>query len=121
LKRFSPDVITKYNLEAKSVDGWVYIEIRKGIYGLKHAGLLANQQLQRRLAPHGYFPARHTPGLWLHKTRPLVFSLAVDDFAVKGIENLHNLRKALLNYYEITTYWGATLYSGMTLKWDYTK
>jgi hypothetical protein len=28
----------------------------KGMYGLKQAGLLANQLLQTRLAPFGYYP-----------------------------------------------------------------
>jgi hypothetical protein len=37
------------------------------MYGLKQAGLLANHLLQKRLSPFGYYPARHTPGLWLHK------------------------------------------------------
>jgi hypothetical protein len=32
------------------------------MYGLKQAGLLANQLLQTRLAPFGYYPARHNPG-----------------------------------------------------------
>jgi hypothetical protein len=67
LSRFPEEIIQKYNLNALAVDGWVYIEIRKGMYGLKQAGLLANQLLQTRLAPFGYYPARHTPGLWLHK------------------------------------------------------
>jgi hypothetical protein len=31
LKRFPPNVINTYNLEAISVDGWVFIEIRKGM------------------------------------------------------------------------------------------
>jgi hypothetical protein len=83
LSRFPKDIVQKYNLNALSVDGWVYIEIRKIMYGLKQAGLLANQLLQTRLAPFGYYPARHTPGLWLHNTRPISFTLVVDDFAVK--------------------------------------
>jgi hypothetical protein len=101
--------------------GWVYIEIRKGMYGLKQAGLLANQLLQTRLAPFGYYPARHTPGLWLHKTRPISFTLVVDDFAVKYVGKQHeeHLRNALLRTYELTTDWTATVYSGTTLKWDY--
>jgi hypothetical protein len=82
LSRFPEEIVDKYNLKALAVNGWVYIEIRKGMYGLKQAGLLANQLLQKRLAPFGYYPARHTPGLWLHKTRPTAFSLIVDDFAV---------------------------------------
>jgi hypothetical protein len=62
LSRFPEEIAQKYNLNAFVVDGWVYIEIRKGMYGLKQAGLLANQLLQTRLAPFVYYPARHTPG-----------------------------------------------------------
>jgi hypothetical protein len=93
------------------------------MYGLKQAGLLANQLLQKRLEPYGYYPASHTPGLWLHKSRPIAFTLIVDDFAViyGGQENAHHLRNALLHNYEITTDWGGNVYSGMTLNWDYQK
>jgi hypothetical protein len=93
------------------------------MYGLNQAGLLANQLLQTRLAPFGYYPERHTPGLWLHKTRPISFTLVVDDFAVKyvGKQHAEHLRNALLQPYELTTDWTATVYSGMTLKWDYNK
>jgi hypothetical protein len=121
LSRFPEEIFQKYNLNALAVDGWVYIEIRKGMYGLKQAGLLANQLLQTRLAPFGYYPARHTPGLWLHKTRPISFTLVVDDFAVKyvGKQHAEHLRDALVRTYELTTDWTATVYSGMTLKWDY--
>jgi hypothetical protein len=91
------------------------------MYGLKQSGLLANQLLQTRLAPFGYYPAWHTPGLWLHKTRPISFTLVVDDFAVKyvGKQHAEHLRNALLRTYELTTDWTVTVYSGMTLKWDY--
>jgi hypothetical protein len=53
LSRFPEEIIQKYNLNALAVDGWVYIEIRKGMNGWKQAGLLANQLLQTRLAPSG--------------------------------------------------------------------
>jgi hypothetical protein len=121
LSRFPEEIVQKYNLNALAVNGWVYIEIRKGMYGLKQAGLLANQLLQTHLAPFGYYPARHTPGLWLHKTRPISFTLFVDDLSVKYVGKHHaeHLRNALLRTYEVTTDWTATVYSGMTLKWDY--
>jgi hypothetical protein len=120
LARFPEEIVKKYNLNALAVSSWVYIEIRKGVYGLKQAGLLANQLLQTRLVPFGYYPALHTPGLWLHKTRPISFSLFVDDFAVKYVIRPHadHLRNALLKTYELTTDWAGTVYSGMTLKWD---
>jgi hypothetical protein len=38
---------TKYNLGEISVGCWVYLEIGKGMYGLKQAGLLANHLLQQ--------------------------------------------------------------------------
>jgi hypothetical protein len=118
LSRFPEEIIQKYNLNALAVDGWVDIEIRKCMYSLKQAGLLANQLLQNRLAPFGYYPARHTPGLWLHKTQPISFTFVVDDFSVKYVGKKHaeHLRNALLRTYELTTDWTATVYSGMTLK-----
>jgi hypothetical protein len=89
VSRFPEEIFQKYNLNTLAVDEWVYIEIRKGMYGLKQSGLLTNQLLQTRLAPFGYYPARHTPGLWLHKTRSISFTLMVDDFAVKYVGKHH--------------------------------
>jgi hypothetical protein len=91
------------------------------MYGLEQAGLVDNQLLQTRLAPFGYYPACHTPGIWLHKTRPIAFSLIVDDFAVKYVGKQHadHLINALLQSYELTTDWAEKVYSGMSLKWDY--
>jgi hypothetical protein len=37
LSRFPEEILHKYNLNALAVDGWVYIETRKGMYGLKQA------------------------------------------------------------------------------------
>jgi hypothetical protein len=123
LSRFPEEIIQKYNLNALAVDDWVYIEIRKGMYGLKQAGILANQLLQTRLAPLWYYPDRHTPGLWLHKTRPISFTLVVGNFTIKyvGKQHAEHLRNSLLRMYELTTDWTATVYSGMNLKWDYNK
>jgi hypothetical protein len=121
LSRLPEEIVDKYNLGALAVDGWVHIEIRKGMYGLKHAGLIANQLLQTRFAPFGYYPARHTLGLCLYKTRPIAFSLIVDNFAVKYVGKQHadHLRNALLQSYELTTDWAVKVYSGMSLNWDY--
>ena len=37
-----------------SADRLVYLDICKGLYGLKEAGVLALNQLVKSLAPHGY-------------------------------------------------------------------
>jgi hypothetical protein len=122
LSRFPEGIIQKYNLNALAVNGWVYIEIRKSMYGLKQVGLLANQLLQTRLALFGYYPAHHTPGLWLYQMSPISFTLVVDDFAAGYVSRQHaeHLQNVLLRTYELTTDWMVTVYSGMTLKWDYT-
>jgi hypothetical protein len=121
LSRFPKEIVQKYNLNALAVDGWVYIKIRKCMCGLKQAGLLANQLLQTRLAPFEYYPSRHIPGLWLHKTRHIYFTLVVDDFAVRyaGKQHADHLQNTFLRNYKLKTDWTATVYSGMTLKWYY--
>jgi hypothetical protein len=40
------EVIDEYHLNNLAVDGKVYIEIQKGMYGLPQAGILANELLQ---------------------------------------------------------------------------
>jgi hypothetical protein len=106
LSRFSEEIVQKYNLN----NGCVYINIRKGMYGLKQAGLLSNQLLQTRLAPFGYYPARHSPGLWLHKTLR---------GQVCGQATCRASQECLIANLQTNEYWTATVYSGVTLKWDY--
>ena len=61
----------------------MWIEIRRRIYGLPQSGKLANKYLQKKLVPQGYYEIKHTPGLWKHISRPIQFTLVVDDFGVK--------------------------------------
>ncbi len=50
------EIIIKYNLrDLVDKDGWVYIKIRKGMYGLPQAGIIANQLLEKRLSEKGYY------------------------------------------------------------------
>jgi hypothetical protein len=49
------DIIAHYNLNKKVLGGYVYMEIRKGMYGLPQAGILANKLLNKCLACHVYF------------------------------------------------------------------
>jgi hypothetical protein len=81
------EIITEYNLnKLLHSDNYIYIRINKGMYGLPHAGILANKLLAQRLGKHEYYQCRFTPGLWKHTSHPISFTLVVDDFAVKYIE-----------------------------------
>ena len=56
------------------------------MYGLPQAGILAYNRLVTHLALSGYTPVQHTPGHFRHATRPVTFSLVVDDFAIKYVD-----------------------------------
>ncbi len=56
------EIIDAYNLTNLAHNGWVYIEIRKGMYGLPQAGILANKLLRQCLATKGYYHCQHMPG-----------------------------------------------------------
>ena len=77
------DIMEKYNLKEKIYNGYVYVEIRKGMYGLKQAACIAYDRLVQYLRPHGYAPSRTNPGLWKHESKKVYFALCVDDFGVK--------------------------------------
>ncbi len=66
LNLFPDNIVDHYNLRRKTKNGFVYMEIQKGMYGLPQAGILVNKLLKKRLALHGYFEQPHTPGLWKH-------------------------------------------------------
>ena len=81
------------------------------MYGLPQAGVLAHAKLKSVLAPHGYTPTKNTPGLWTHLTRPIAFTLVVDDFGVNyvGEEHAKHLLNILLENDEgVHEDWGGT-------------
>ena len=73
------EVIDEYKLLDIADNEAIYVEIRRALFGLKQPGMQANKQLSKVLGKKGYFPARHTSGLWLHKTQPISFTLVDDD------------------------------------------
>ena len=91
------------------------------MYGLEQAGIIAHNELVKHLAPHGYHPVRYTPGLWKHDTHDTMFTLVVDNFAIKytTLANAHHLPDALKTKYTISEDWEYHLYIGIALKWDY--
>jgi len=71
LTNFPEDVIKQYNLRDKATpEDFVYVEVRKSMYGLPQAGLLAQELLEKRLEAHGYRQSKLTPGFWKHDTYP---------------------------------------------------
>eukprot|EP00804_Cyclotella_cryptica_P018472 CCRYP_004313-RA/>CCRYP_004313-RA protein AED:0.28 eAED:0.28 QI:0/-1/0/1/-1/1/1/0/226 len=104
-------------------DDCIYIMTVLGMYGLPHAGLIANELLNKRLNKHGYHQGKLVPDLWKHKWRPISFTLVVDDFGVKYVGKEHALHlKSVLeleSYYTLSTDWTGNRYIGIRLDWDY--
>ena len=123
LKIIPLEIIKEYNLFHFVHNDFIYIRIEKGMYGLPQAGEIAHDVLIQHLAPFGYHPNSHTPGLWIHDTKSLSFVLTVDDFGIKhcNISDSKHLLTSLGKKYEYSTDWKGYLYCGITLKWDYIK
>jgi hypothetical protein len=124
LSGFPPNVVDHYNLKEKvTPDGFVYVAIKKGMYGLPQSGILAQELLEKRLNSHRYHQSKHTTGLWTHDWRPISFSLVVYDFGVKcvGKEHANHLVNAIKEHYDVTEDWEGKRYLGLTFDWDYTK
>ena len=122
-KYFPEDVRQQYDLANKvASDGYIYVRIKKGMYGLKQAAVLAYDQLVEHLAPHGYYPCPQTTGIWRHATRRTRFCLCVDDFGIKYFskDDANHLLNALQQKYKISTDWTGKNYCGLTLDWNYT-
>ena len=115
------EIVDQYNLHALSSGSWVYLEIRKGMPGLKKSGRIANNRLKAHLAHFGFAPVPRTPALWKHTTKPITLSIVVDDFEVKyvGKEKADHLIKSLQKLYTISVYWTGSLFCGLTIAWYY--
>lgn len=122
IKMIPKAIFDLYNLEPLVSNGKVYVEIRKGMYGLPQAGRIANDKLVPILEQAGFHQAEHTPGLFKHDTRPIAFCLVVDDFGVKyvGKEHALYLLQTLQDAdYVVTTDWEGKQFCGISLNWDY--
>jgi hypothetical protein len=116
------DVINKFDLHNKvDTNGNVHCEVRRRMYGLPQAGIIAQELLETRLLKAGYTQLKITPGYWKHTWRPVSFTLAVDNFGVKysGKEHAHHLTQVLKQNYQTEEDWGGTRYIGLTVDWDY--
>ena len=117
------EIISQYNLLQLASNGWVYMEIHKGMPGLKQAGHIANDRLKIHLANFGYSPVAQTPSIWKHATKYICFSLVVNDFGFKynfgfkyvGKDTADHLIQALTKLYTIYINWTGSLYCGLTI------
>ena len=99
------DIMEQYQLAPLIVNGYVMVEIRKGMYGLPQAGILAHNRLTKYMLFHGQIKCPNSPGLFKHISRDISFTLVVDDFGVKytNKNDVIHLISTLKKVYEIIT------------------
>ena len=86
LSDITQDFIDKYNLQNfVDANGWVYFQIRNGVYGLPQSGDMAQALLEKHLKFHDYYQCPLTPRLWRHTWFPIMFCLIVDEFVVEYV------------------------------------
>ena len=121
-KHIPEDIRLQYNLSEKlTLDGYIYVKIKKGMYGLKQAAILAFDQLVANLSKNGYQPIADTIGMWEHTTRPTKFCLCVDDFGVQytSQEDAEHLLASLRQDYTCTVDWTGKNFCGLDIDWHY--
>ena len=121
-KYFPADICAQYNItKLVAPDNYVYIKIKRGMYGLKQAAMLPYEQLVLTLAPYGYYPCPSTTGLWKHATRHTKLCLCVNEFAIKYFTkaDVDHLLNALRSHHNITTDCTGNNYCGLTFAWNY--
>ena len=55
------EIVQKHNLQQLKDNGWIYIRIDLGMYGVPQAGILANKLLAKQLGEAGYYQCQFTP------------------------------------------------------------
>ena len=78
------------------------MEIRRGMYGLKEAGVIAFDQLLQKLKRFGYELIPQIPGLWKYTYCRKTFTLCVDDFGIQYFskDDANHLINAIRATYE---------------------
>jgi hypothetical protein len=89
LALFQEWIKQQYNLNKLPLNCFVYLEMHRAVWGLPQVSTLANKLLQKRLLSHGYFECPNFPGLWKHYTRPILFTLVMDNFGLKYVGKEH--------------------------------
>ena len=91
------------------------------MYGLKHASVLAYQNLIKLLTDGGYQHIVGSLGMWKHKTRQTIFCLCVDDFGVKyyNKEDIHFLHDTIAKEYTCKIDWTGENFLGYKINWNY--
>ena len=123
IKYLTDEIKVKYQIDNIAQNGWVNVEIRKAMHGLKKLGIIDYKILVKFLAPYGYQLVRHTLDIWTHTSKTIKFSLALNNFVLRydNKADVEHLCHVLCCKYTISKDWTGhhycnTLFIGTTKK-----
>jgi hypothetical protein len=113
-------ILTQYADSIHFANNRAMVKIVKGIYGLPHAGKIAQERLIALLYEHGFNQSTNTACLFTHASKNIAFTLVVDDFGVKykHDSDAEYLLSTLRKLYDVTTDTEGSRYLGMHIKRD---
>ena len=117
---FLEDIRIRYNLKEKVSRGFIYVRIKRVMYGLNQAAILTYDQIVKHLKTHGYYPVIGSNEIFSHKTQKTNY-VYVDDFGIKyhSTEDADHILNSLKGKYYITTDWEGKNFCGLTLDCNY--
>lgn len=94
IKYFPEDIRQRYNLYQLVDNEYIYIKIKKGMYGLNQATLLDYEMLLEIINKAGFHQIPTSLGLLKHDTKQKISSLYVENFGIKyyNMEDLEHLK-----------------------------
>ena len=113
-KYFPKDIQIQFNLKEKVSRGFIFVKIKRGMYGLKQAAIIANEQLVKHLKDHGFYPVIGTNAIFTHKTQRRNLCLCVDYFGIKyhWTDDVYHILISLKENHVITTDWEGKNFCG---------
>jgi hypothetical protein len=113
-------IMAEYDLEQYFEGNVIHFEVNKGMYGLPHAGLLAQNRLIAHLTANGYAQSTVVPCLFQNSDNGGTFVLVVDDFSIKtkNAASRDHFLNTLRQMYKITVDATGSQYLGMTIVHD---
>ena len=97
------DTIYKYDLADNKINGFLYVRVEQGMYGLVQAVITSHTGLREHICPFVYDPAPIMSGLWFQNKKGIIFTLVVENFGIRyqRREDAQDLINALQEKYEI--------------------
>ena len=91
------------------------------MYSHAFAGRITQTDFKALVSYHGYYEHPNVPYLFLHCTRPTVFTLIVDDIGIEVFsdDDLQHLITTIRNKWELKVDRTGAKYSDLCLIWDY--